>query len=371
MQQMGEAAYTVLVEVSDVLECGAVAMPFEGQNGSGYFLQLYLRTLDGKQFRSGTVQDSTDEPWRAVFRLSSRDELYEAARIIIDALPDSGAARELPESSRTSVPFSCRDCFEEYELQKAKQAAASRSGGSPKGSGKNWLSDLSKFLGGKAPAESSAPAPRPAAVPAQPSQSQAARPSSPQAGSAALLPTLIAGTASQTLLSPEMADCIAEYLPVHLRLPGSVEWVLRYSPKKHGVSLATLYRNMEGYQTSVILIQDTQERVFGGFAPATWEPKHKFYGSGEAFVFAFTSADLANPHLQMYPWTSKNTFVMYGDSSTIAMGGGEGRHAFAVHSDLLRGLSSPTPTFANPTLATAEEYVIRDLEVWALEMIET
>lgn len=168
-----------------------------------------------------------------------------------------------------------------------------------------------------------------------------------------------------------MAECIAEYLPVHLRLPGAVEWVLRYSPKAHGVSLATLYRNLEDYQTSVIVLQDTQEHVFGGFAPAAWEPKSKFYGSGEAFVFAFTGADLSNPQLEIYPWTSRNTFVMYCDSSTIAMGGGDGRHAFAVQSDLLRGFSSPTPTFANPTLAAAEEFVIRDLEVWALEMIDS
>lgn len=171
------------------------------------------------------------------------------------------------------------------------------------------------------------------------------------------------------LLSGLMAECVSEYLPVTLRIPGAVEWVLRYTPKAHGVSLSTLYRNLGNYEKSVVLVQDTAFRVFGGFAPEAWEPKGKFFGGAEAFVFTFTSLSAECPQLQLFPWTSKNNYVMYADRSCLGMGGGDGRHAFAIEGDLLRGTSSPTPTFANPVLAASKEFVVRDMEVWSLEEV--
>lgn len=178
--------------------------------------------------------------------------------------------------------------------------------------------------------------------------------------------------AGQTLLSRVLAESILDYLPVSLRLPGAIEWVLRYTPKAHGVSLATLYRNVADRDNTILIVQDSESRIFGGFAPSAWEPKGKFYGSGEAFVFSFSClADpSAVPEFQLYPWTSANSFIMYSDSDLFAMGGGDGRHALAIRNDLLHGLSSPTATFGNPTLAASEEFVVRDLEVWALEEVD-
>lgn len=120
-----------------------------------------------------------------------------------------------------------------------------------------------------------------------------------------------------------------------------------------------------------MIVQDTESRVFGGFAPASWEPKGKFYGSGEAFVFSFThvSDPGALPDVQVYPWTSANSYFMYSDHELFAMGGGDGRHALAIRDDLLRGMSAPTATFGNPTLTDSEEFVVRDLEIWALEEV--
>lgn len=182
----------------------------------------------------------------------------------------------------------------------------------------------------------------------------------------------------RTLLTMPFAEHIAEYLPISVRLPGSVEWVLKYSPKADGVSLSTLYRNLAESDKSVVIVEDTEGYVFGGFATAAWEPKHKFFGSGEAFVFTFgkvagadaegaEGTDGAGLKLSVFPWTSTNSFMMYGDFAQIAMGGGDGRHALAIRSDLLRGLSSPTATFGNTMLASAAEFVVRDIEIWALK----
>jgi len=176
------------------------------------------------------------------------------------------------------------------------------------------------------------------------------------------------GGAGQTILTQALACSLLDFLPVNLRLPGVVEWVLRYTPKVHGVSMATLYRNLAGHSKTVLLVQDTHKHLFGGFAPEPWEPRFAFYGSGEAFVFSFGREDA--PQLHVYPWTSRNDFFMYADAGFLAMGGGDGQHAILVRSDLLHGASSPTATFENSILAESSEFIVRDIEVWALEEAE-
>merc|ERR1712194_640161 len=135
----------------------------------------------------------------------------------------------------------------------------------------------------------------------------------------------------------------------------------------HGVSMSTLFRNLEGSGKTFLIVQDTQAKVFGGFAPETWEPRHKFFGTPEAFSFSNTSAE---PEADVFTWTSSNNYFMYCDQNLLAMGGGDGLHAIAIRSDLLRGTSAPTSTFGNPTLSASEEFVVRDIEVWALEEVE-
>jgi len=85
-------------------------------------------------------------------------------------------------------------------------------------------------------------------------------------------------------------------------------------------------------------------------------------------VFSFEQLG-ESPEVRVYPWTSQNSCFMYSDFELLAMGGGEGRHAVVVRSDLLRGNSSPTLTFGNPMLASSEEFVVRDIEIWAFEEI--
>ncbi|CAE8652590.1 unnamed protein product, partial [Polarella glacialis] len=74
---VGVEQYTVLLEVEDLLECGAVAMPVEDSadgNQLSFFLQLQVRTLDGEAFCSS---EDMEEAWFVVFRLQELEELYE------------------------------------------------------------------------------------------------------------------------------------------------------------------------------------------------------------------------------------------------------------------------------------------------------
>eukprot|EP00930_Biecheleria_cincta_P059092 TRINITY_DN44856_c0_g1_i1.p1 TRINITY_DN44856_c0_g1~~TRINITY_DN44856_c0_g1_i1.p1 ORF type:complete len:757 (+),score=110.31 TRINITY_DN44856_c0_g1_i1:140-2410(+) len=174
-----------------------------------------------------------------------------------------------------------------------------------------------------------------------------------------------------SLLTQEIAEYLCDWLPVGLRLPGAVEWVLRYTPKVHGLSFATMLRNMEEHEKSVVVIRDTEDHVFGGFAPAAWKPFTRFYGSGEAFVFSLgpLQPELSEAGIHVCPWTSQNECLMYVDHKNLGMGGGDGRHAFVIREDLLNGHSSATATFNNKILSATAEFVVRDLELWSIDEV--
>lgn len=88
-----------------------------------------------------------------------------------------------------------------------------------------------------------------------------------------------------TLLSAALAWEICQHLPVSLRW--KTAWRLAYSPRVHGVSLATFFRRMDQEGPSLLMIQDHHGSVFGGFASATWHAGDRYFGSGESFVFKF------------------------------------------------------------------------------------
>uniref|UniRef100_A0A7S4Q2Z4 Oxidation resistance protein 1 n=2 Tax=Alexandrium monilatum TaxID=311494 RepID=A0A7S4Q2Z4_9DINO len=329
VREFGVSQYEVRLEVSDIFDCGAIAMPVEEigvEPGEiAYYLQLHVRTLDGRCFCAKDLESG----WCIVFRMQQREELYEAARVLLDSV-DRARAEEKPAQgfrSRTSIPFACLDCMTALEATSGA-----------------WHQP-------------------------QPQEDTGTLPTVPLRSCQTVQVRLRHGDLSKTLLTPALADRLLDFLPIGLRLPGAVEWVLRYTPKAHGVSLATLFRNVADDENTILMIEDAEAHVFGGFAPEPWEPCHgRFYGSGEAFVFSFGRVE-DSPEVQVYPWTNKNSCLMYADNDLLAMGGGDGRHAFVVRSDLLHGCSSPTATFGNPLLAASEEFVVRDLEVWAFEEI--
>lgn len=318
VREFGVDQYAVHLEVPDIFDCGALTMPVEanGVEGSGiaYYLQLHVRTLDGRRYCAKDTQSA----WCVVFRMQERGPLYEVARLLLENIDRQAGEEPSPEGrqSSTSIPFPCLDCLAELEEQRLRRSEVCNQHQT------------------------------------RPCQSSTVR--------------LRLGDV-KTLLTHALAECLVDYLPIGLRLPGAVEWVLRYTPKAHGVSMATLFRNLADHDNTVLVIKDSEAHVFGGFAPAPWEPcPGRFYGSGEAFVFTFGQLG-EQAELQVYPWSNKNSCFMYSDNDLLAMGGGDGRHAVVVRNDLLHGCSSPTVTFGNPTLAGFEEFIVRDLEIWALE----
>lgn len=422
VREFGVETYQVCLEIRDMLECGAVAMPLQSVNQSrgsdsdnvAFFLQLHVRTLDGKRF---CEQEDTAHAWCVVFWMSTRDELHEVAQRLLSLMEIVRRKAPGRQNSLTTIPFPCLDCISEIEAatqlrlkqqmktsqlrnflsteaQKAPSEegspVASKSGLRSLAIRKPSFEEVSSFavkIASKAferresepeavrRQETVAPAEEEVSAQEEPVEEAVAE--SPPAELAApaeadmenLGIVLDPGKVGKTLLTGQLAIALWEYLPATIRIGVGVKWVLRYTPKAHGISLQTLFFNCQGYDETLLLVQDAEEHVFGGFAAQPWELSTRFYGSGEAFVFSFgrLAAGAAASEPSIFTWTSANSYFMYSDEMGIAMGGGNGRHAFYLSSGLLRGYSGPTETFGNPTLAASEEFVVKDFEIWGFE----
>lgn len=78
-------------------------------------------------------------------------------------------------------------------------------------------------------------------------------------------------------------------------LPGLIrmrEWKLLYSINKDGVSMQTFYKNVKKRDNTVILIKDTNDKVFGAYCCEEWKIHYYFYGRGESFLFKFDDEDI-------------------------------------------------------------------------------
>lgn len=211
-------------------------------------------------------------------------------------------------------------------------------------------------------------------------------------------PRLPCAELKQSALSPALAAQIRDMLPAHLRFSS---WQLAYAPGVHGTSLNTFYRQQAG--PNVVVVQDAQGGLFGGFAAEPWRPHAGAYGgAGEAFVFAAREASemsgmgvavardtlLASgsnvpcsdsytaagevelvprltptvpmePQLDVY-WAvpKRDRIIQWSDSKMMGLG-----RAVVVWDNFLRGSSGACDAFGSSPLSSPE-FVIRSFECW-------
>ncbi|CAN9513929.1 unnamed protein product [Ophioblennius macclurei] len=138
-------------------------------------------------------------------------------------------------------------------------------------------------------------------------------------------------------------------------------WQLVYSMAIHGSSLKTLYRNMAGLESPVLLvIKDMHQKVFGAFSSDPFKISKYCYGTGETFLFSFS------PDLQTYRWSGKNSYFVSGNLESLQIGGGGSGFALWLDADLYHGASFSCPTFQNAPLSTHEDFLVQDIEVWTM-----
>lgn len=161
------------------------------------------------------------------------------------------------------------------------------------------------------------------------------------------------------LLEADQIEKLARNLP-----PRTIgyPWTLAFGTSKHGMSIKTLYRAMQGQDTPVLLvIKDSDGQVFGALASEPLKVSDGFYGTGETFLFTF------NPEFEVYKWTGDNMFFIKGDMDSLAFGGGSGEFGLWLDGDLYHGRSHSCKTFGNPMLSKKEDFYVQDIEVWAFE----
>ncbi|XP_031730337.1 oxidation resistance protein 1a isoform X1 [Anarrhichthys ocellatus] len=164
---------------------------------------------------------------------------------------------------------------------------------------------------------------------------------------------------SSDLLEADQIEKLARNLP-----PRTIgyPWTLAFGTSKHGMSIKSLYRAMQGQDTPVLMvIKDSDGQVFGALASEPFKVSDGFYGTGETFLFSF------NPEFQVYKWTGDNMFFMKGDMDSLAFGGGSGEFGLWLDGDLYHGRSHSCKTFGNPMLSKKEDFYVQDIEIWAFE----
>lgn len=159
------------------------------------------------------------------------------------------------------------------------------------------------------------------------------------------------------------------YVNSHLPREQQHRWHLLFSSELHGHSFAQLCGRIPHQGPSVLLLEDLDGHVFGGFASCSWEIKPQFQGDNRCFLFSIF------PSMAVYTSTGYNNHYMYLNhgQQTIPNGLGMGgqHHYFGlwVDVDFGKGHSKAKPactTYNSPQLSAHEDFRFEKMEVWAV-----
>nr|XP_013098206.1 unnamed protein product [Stomoxys calcitrans] len=168
------------------------------------------------------------------------------------------------------------------------------------------------------------------------------------------IPDLIGTT---EILTEEHREKLCGHLPARAE---GYSWSLAFSTSQHGFSLNSLYRKMQRLESPIlIVIQDTEQNVFGALTSCSLHVSDHFYGTGESLLYKF------NPSFKVFHWTGENLYFIKGNVESLSIGAGDGRFGLWLDGDLNQGRSQSCSTYGNEPLAPQEDFVIKTLECWA------
>ncbi|GAA5982248.1 hypothetical protein JCM10908_004800 [Rhodotorula pacifica] len=167
------------------------------------------------------------------------------------------------------------------------------------------------------------------------------------------------------VLEEEVAEGIRPSLPPRLRL--SSKWTLLYSLDQHGISLHTLFANLErGLRERdggfVLVVKSEKGEVFGGYcsealkdASATRGPAQRWAGDGSCFLWKstpFSPTDFRiGSSVRTFKPTFRNTYYQHASPEFLAFGGGEdGVFGLWIDGVFERGWTGRCETYANEPL---------------------
>ncbi|EPQ05442.1 TLD domain-containing protein KIAA1609 [Myotis brandtii] len=159
------------------------------------------------------------------------------------------------------------------------------------------------------------------------------------------------------------------YINSHLPREQQHRWHLLFSSELHGHSFAQLCGRVPHRGPCLLLLEDLDGHVFGGFASCSWEIKPQFQGDNRCFLFSIS------PSMAVHTCTGYNNHYMYLNhgQQTIPNGLGMGgqHHYFGlwIDVDFGKGHSKAKPTcttYNSPQLSAQEDFRFEKMEVWAV-----
>ncbi|XP_043754124.1 MTOR-associated protein MEAK7 isoform X3 [Cervus elaphus] len=95
------------------------------------------------------------------------------------------------------------------------------------------------------------------------------------------------------------------YINSHLPQERRLRWRLLFATELHGNSFAQLCGRITHRGPCLVLLEDCDGHVFGGFASCSWEVKPQFQGDDRCFLFS------VSPRMAVYTCTGYNDHYMY------------------------------------------------------------
>ncbi|KAI9026596.1 TLD-domain-containing protein [Phycomyces nitens] len=156
---------------------------------------------------------------------------------------------------------------------------------------------------------------------------------------------------------------LAENLRSHMpsRIAASTQWELLYSLDQHGASLNTFYSRIKEKGPCILILENSEEEIFGAYISEPFQSGSLYYGSGECFLWRIEPNCQS---VQVYPWTMANNYLIFSNQDCIALGGGNGQFGLWINSDLMHGHTEPCATFGNPPLGNSSKFECVALEMW-------
>eukprot|EP00743_Colponemidia_sp_Colp-15_P003565 GILK01003846.1.p1 GENE.GILK01003846.1~~GILK01003846.1.p1 ORF type:complete len:607 (+),score=90.01 GILK01003846.1:153-1973(+) len=340
VRNAGVMKYQVCIDITDVIECGAIGLPSEKYSDDidklheqykDYYLQINLRRTDGNK------KAELSNAALVFFKVGSLEQVQPLCERLLHWIEyyKSGRAESIQNTSSTFVPFA--DPL--HSSQAAEHIPLP------------WVAPVSDntalLLSAQGPSTAATIVTTPDAILSQASLTDLRLPMTP------FKPLLLSPS---QILDEDQITQIAAALPPLCRLKN---WHLLYSPAKHGTSINTFYRKTAKQGPTIVVIKDTLGYVFGGFASEAWHISPHFYGTGESFLYSFRR----NEAMQCFKWSEQNEFFIYSDEESITMGAG-GQFGLFVDSEFEKGTSGECETYNSESLSSTEDFIISKIEFW-------
>eukprot|EP00833_Pecoramyces_ruminatium_P010587 jgi/Orpsp1_1/1184619/evm.model.c7180000090286.1 len=146
------------------------------------------------------------------------------------------------------------------------------------------------------------------------------------------------------------------------------KWNQLYDDSSSGQNWTVFSNCIEDQGSSVIIVRDKNNNVFGGFASQEWVHKPKFYGDNRSFLFTL------RPEINIYKATDINDHYQYFNDKSqsfpngLGMGGQFDYFGFFISSDFENGHSKGiSTTYNNPSLCNQSDFKIDAIEVWLIK----